>query len=253
VEGNCLLPSSLEVDVLDSEVVIRQSRAVIHRFVPCPSSPFIKHYVVHRVHTLCPWVKNAVGLRALCVDDEYPQSAPVVELTDVAKLLAEREAAEDSGQRPSTCAMPSLIRRTTIESLGGRAVEDADNRHDRLSPEDSRYFPLLAEDLSHPHNRLVAPHDDAVLLRVVRRGVVTLNTLIHAVRREFSHREFTTVVGVQHASDGVRSLSLAAKYPNPHVAEEVIDEQQEVVSSSGCSQCHRATQVLVLELEPVLG
>jgi hypothetical protein len=117
----------------------------------------------------------------------------------VAKLLAEREAAEDSGQRPSACAMPSLIQRTTVESLGGRAVEHVDSRHDRLSPEDSRYFPLLAEDPSHPHNRLVGPHGDAVLLRGVRRGVVTLNTLIHAVRREFSRREFTTIVGVQHA------------------------------------------------------
>jgi hypothetical protein len=56
-------PSSLEVDVLDDEVVIRRSRAIVHRFVPCPSSPFVEHYVTCRVHTLCPWVKNAVGLQ----------------------------------------------------------------------------------------------------------------------------------------------------------------------------------------------
>jgi hypothetical protein len=94
-----------------------------------------------------------------------------------------------------------------------------------------------------------------------------LNTLIHAVRREFSHCEFVAVVGAQHAqlaaalhlrsglraSDGVRSLSLAAKDHNPHVAEEVVDEQQEVASSSGCSRCHRATQVPVHELELLLG
>jgi hypothetical protein len=36
-----------------------------------------------------------VGLRALRVADEHPWSAPVVELADVAKLLAECEAAED--------------------------------------------------------------------------------------------------------------------------------------------------------------
>jgi hypothetical protein len=83
------------VDVLDGEVVVRQSRAVIHRFVPCPSSPFVEHYVTRQARTLCSWVKNAVGLRALRVADEHPWSAPVIELADVAKLLAEREAAED--------------------------------------------------------------------------------------------------------------------------------------------------------------
>jgi hypothetical protein len=69
---------------------------------------------------------------------------------------------------------------------------------------------------------------------------VALNTLIRAVRREFSRREFTTIVGAQHAQltaalclysalcalDGVCSLSLAAKDHNPHVAGNVIDEQQ---------------------------
>jgi hypothetical protein len=53
--------------------------------------------------------------------------------------------------------------------------------------------------------------------------------------------------------DGVRSLSLAAKDHNPHVAGEVVDEQQEVASSSRCSRCHRAIQVPVHELEPLLG
>jgi hypothetical protein len=96
---------------------------------------------------------------------------------------------------------------------------------------------------------------------------MALNTLIRAVRREFSHREFTTVVGAQHAQlaaalclrsglhapDGVRSPSLAAKDHNPHVVGEVIYEQQEVASSSRCSWCQRATQVPVHELEPLLG
>jgi hypothetical protein len=82
---------------------------------------------------------------------------------------------------------------------------------------------------SHPHNCLVAPLDDVVLLRVVRRGVVALNTLIHAVRREFSHREFAAVVGAQHvqlaAALRLRSLPLAAKDHNLHVAGEVVNEQ----------------------------
>jgi hypothetical protein len=55
------------------------------------------------------------------------------------------------------------------------------------------------------------------------------------------------------APNGVRSISLAAKDHNPHVAGEVIDEQQEVASSSQCSRCHRTTQVPVHELEPLLG
>jgi hypothetical protein len=50
---------------------------------------------LRRAHMLCPWVKNVVGIRALRVADEHPQSAHVVELADVAKLLAEREAAND--------------------------------------------------------------------------------------------------------------------------------------------------------------
>jgi hypothetical protein len=162
--------------------------------------------------------------------------------------------------------MPSLVRRPAVESLGGRAVEDVDSRLHRLSLQDSRHSPLLEEDPSHPHNRLVSPLDDAVLLRAVRRGVVALNTLIRVVRREFSRREFTAIVGVQHtqlvaalrlcsglpALDGICSLSLAAKNHNPHVAGEVVDEPQEVASSSGCSRCHWATQVPVHELEPLL-
>jgi hypothetical protein len=45
---------------------------------------------------LCPWVKNVLGLQALRVADKHPWSAPVIELDNVAKLLAEREEAEDS-------------------------------------------------------------------------------------------------------------------------------------------------------------
>jgi hypothetical protein len=134
-------------------------------------------------------------------------------------------------------------------------IEDVDSCHQRLSSKDSRHSPLLEEGPSHPHNHLVAPLDDAILLRAGWRGVVVLNTLIRAVRREFSRREFTAIVDAQHtqvaaslclisglrAPDGVRSLSLTAKDHNPHVAGEVIDEQQEVASSSGCSRSHWAT------------
>jgi hypothetical protein len=83
------------VDVLDGEVVVRRSRAVVHRLVPCPSSPFVEHYITRRAYTLCFLVKDVVGLRALRVANEHPWGAPVVELADVAKLLGEHEAAED--------------------------------------------------------------------------------------------------------------------------------------------------------------
>jgi hypothetical protein len=163
--------------------------------------------------------------------------------------------------------MPSFVRHHVVESFGGRANEDVDSHHYRLSPEDNRHSTLLEEGPSHPHNRLVAPLDDVILLWVVWRVVVALNTLIHIVRREFIHRKFIVIVGAQHAQlaatlcvrsdlhvpDGVRSLSLAAKDHNSYVAGEVIDEQQEVASSSRYSPCHRATQVPVHELEPLLG
>jgi hypothetical protein len=87
-----------------------------------------------------------------------------------------------------------------------------------------------------------------------------------AVRIRRLHRLIPVVVDAQHAQlaaalrlrnglrvpDGVRSLSLTAKDHNPHVAGEVINEQQEVASSYRCSRCHRATQVPVHELEPLL-
>jgi hypothetical protein len=43
------------------------------------------------------------------------------------------------------------------------------------------------------------------------------------------------------APDGVRSFSLAARGHNPHIAGEVIDEQQKVASSSRYNRCHQDT------------
>jgi hypothetical protein len=268
VRGAAYSPSSLEVNVLDSEVIVRWSRAVFHCLVPCPSSPFVEYYIARRAYTLCHRVENVVGLQALRVADEHPRSAPVVELANVATLLGEHEAAEDPqvGDR-RLAPMPSLIWRLALESLVRQAVEDIDSRHHRLSPKDGRHPPLLEEGPSHPHNRLVAPLDNAVLLRAVRHGVVVLNALISAVRREFSHGEFTAIVGVQYTQlaaalrlrsslrtpDGLRSFSLTAEDHHPHVAGEVVDEQQEVTSSSRCGRCNRATQAPMHELEPLLG
>jgi len=55
------------------------------------------------------------------------------------------------------------------------------------------------------------------------------------------------------ALDGVRNLSLAAEDHDPHVAGEIVDEQQEVAPSSWCDRCHRAAQVPVYELELLPG
>jgi hypothetical protein len=60
-------------------------------------------------------------------------------------------------------------------------AEDVDSRHHCLSPEDSQHSPLFEEGLSHPHNCLVPPLDDIILLWAVRHGVVALNTLIRTV------------------------------------------------------------------------
>jgi hypothetical protein len=126
---------------------------------------------------------------------------------------------------------PFVENRVLGQGQSGLAVH---SEFHRLSPEDSRHSPLLEEGPSHPHNRLVAPLDDAVLLRVVRRGVVALNTLIRAIRREFSRRcrcaaraawAALRLRSGLRAPDGVCSLSLAAKDHNPHVAGEVVDEQ----------------------------
>jgi hypothetical protein len=94
-----------------------------------------------------------------------------------------------------------------------------------------------------------------------------MNALIRTVRRRLGHHEFAVIVGAQHAQlapalrfrsdlrapDGVRSLSLAAEDHHPHIVGEVIDEQQEVASSSWCGRCYRATQVPMHELKPLLG
>jgi hypothetical protein len=71
-----------------------------------------------------------------------------------------------------------------------------------------------------------------------------------------THAQLAAVLRLRsdlHTLDGVHSLSLAAKDHHPHVAGEVIDEQQEVASSSWCGWCDQATQVPMHELEPLLG
>jgi hypothetical protein len=108
--------------------------------------------------------------------------------------------------------MLSLVRRPAVESLGGRAIEDVDSRHHHLSLKDSRHSPLLEEGLSHPHNRLVASLDDVVLLWAVPRGVVALNTLIRAVQREFSRREFFVVNSPPLLVRNTRNLRLHSAF-----------------------------------------
>jgi hypothetical protein len=67
-----------------SDVGVEPPSTALSHIHPRPSS-----------NTLCPWIKNVIGLRALHIADEHPWSAPVVELANMAKLLAKCEAAED--------------------------------------------------------------------------------------------------------------------------------------------------------------
>jgi hypothetical protein len=91
--------------------------------------------------------------------------------------------------------MPGLVRRLVVKGLGGRAVEEMDDSHHRLSLVDCRHPSLLEEGAGGGHHGLVAALNDAILLRGVRRREVALDTLVGAVRREFSRRELAAVVG----------------------------------------------------------
>ena len=55
----------------------------------------VLHRTQHHAHALCRWVEHAVGLSPLCVADEDPQRAVIVELPNVVQLLDEGKAAED--------------------------------------------------------------------------------------------------------------------------------------------------------------
>ena len=156
------------MDVVDNEVSESRSRAVVHRLVPGPASPFIKHDVPGDADTLCCRVEDAVGLDAQRVADEDPWRALVVELADVVELLGEGETAEDAKVAYHRLTpVLGLIRRFAVKGLGERAVEEMDDSHYRLPPVDGRHPSLLEEGAGGGHHRLVAALNDAVLLRGV--------------------------------------------------------------------------------------
>ena len=72
VTESCLLPSFLEVGVLDDEVTDRRSRAVVHRLAPHPTPTLVEHNIACDAHMLCNRVEDAVGLHAVRVADEDP-------------------------------------------------------------------------------------------------------------------------------------------------------------------------------------
>jgi hypothetical protein len=184
------------VNVVDYEVSESRSRVVVHHLVPSPASPFVEHDIPRDEDALCRRVENAVGLDALCVADEDPRHAPVIELADMVELLGEGETAEDAEAAHHWLApVPGLIRRLAVKGPGRRAVEEMDDSHHRLSLVDCRHPSLLEEGVGSGHHGLVAALNDAVLLQGVRRGQVVLDTLVGAVRRELNHHELTTVVG----------------------------------------------------------
>jgi hypothetical protein len=213
-------------------------------------------------------VKDTVGLHAIRVADEDPRSAPIVELANVAKLLDERDAAEDAEVADRRRAVvPHLIWRLFVECLGRRAVEQVNNGHHCLTPVDGQYPPLLEEGTRGGHHRLVAALDDVVLLRSVRRGVVELDALVGAVRRELSRRELAAIVRAQHTKltailllssslmtlDGVRSNYPGVEEDRPYIAGDIIDEEEEVASASRSSWCAGAVEVAMLKLQLLIG
>jgi hypothetical protein len=162
------------VKVVNDEVFESRSRAIVHRLVPSPASPFVEHDVPRDVDALCRRVEDAVGLDA----------------------LGEGETAKDAEVAHHRLApVPGLVRRLAVKGLGGRAVEEMDDSHHRLPLVDCWHPSLLEEGAGGGHHRLVAALNDAVLLWGVRRGEVTLDSLIGAVRRELSRRELAAVVG----------------------------------------------------------
>ncbi len=184
------------MDVVDDEVSEHRSRAVVHRLVPSPTSPFVEHDVPRNADALRCRVEDAVGLDALRIADEDSRRAPVVELADVVELLGEGETAKDAEVAHHRLApMPGLVRRLAVKGLGGRAVEEMDGSHHRLPPVDCWHPSLLEEGAGSGHHYLVAALHNAVLLRGVWRGEVALDPLVSAVRRELSRRELATVVG----------------------------------------------------------
>jgi hypothetical protein len=85
-------------------------------------------------HTLCHRVEDAVGLHAIRVADEDPQSALIIELAYVAKLLDECDAVEDAEVADRRrVVVPHLVWRLAIKCLGRRAVEQVNDSHHCLT------------------------------------------------------------------------------------------------------------------------
>jgi hypothetical protein len=235
---------------------------------PTPNLSLVKHNIAREAHMMCNRVEDAVGLNTIRVAYEDPWSAPVVELADVAKLLDERDAAEDAEVADLRRAVVShLVCRLAVECLGRRAVEQVNGGQHCLTPVDGRHPPLLEESTSGGHHHLAAALDDAVLLQSVRCKVVALDALVGAVRRELSCHEIAAVVRVEHTKlaatlllrsglmmlDDVRSSCLGVEEDHPHVAGDVIDKEEEVAPASTSSQCDGAGEVTAHKLQLLLG
>jgi hypothetical protein len=163
------------VDVVDDEVVVRRSRHVIHHLAPRPASSFIEHDVVRHPHTLCHWIEDAVAFHTFVVADEHSRSASIIKLADVVQLLDVDEGAEHSqvatsGLRPCQASYGVI----PSSALVGERL-----RMYTASPQNLAGIPrcLRARAMATTVD-LVALLDDAVLLRTVRRGEVSLDSLV---------------------------------------------------------------------------
>jgi hypothetical protein len=109
---------------------VKSRRAVADLSQSRPSSnTTLRATRTRRVH----WIQHAVGLGPLCVADEDPRRAAVVELADVVQLLDKGEAAEDAPIADRRLVpMLGLIWRLAVECTGRRAVEQMYSGHHGL-------------------------------------------------------------------------------------------------------------------------
>ena len=116
--------------ILDGEVTEHGHRPIIHRLVPSPAVAFIEHDVACHLHTPRHRVEHAVGLSPLCIADEDPRRAAIIEFANVVQLLDEGEVAKNAQVADRRLApVLGFIRCLAIECTGWQAVEQVYGGH----------------------------------------------------------------------------------------------------------------------------
>ena len=134
---------------------------------PVPLGGLVKDDIAADVDAPGRWIEQTVRLGARLVADEDGAPAPVIELLQVrSRQLHVRDAAKraqvlDSWRAPC----PELVGGLASYALGRGPVTEIDGRRDCLTPELARELLRLEHTPGSSHHRLIAPLDDAVLLR----------------------------------------------------------------------------------------